>query len=95
MTYRPEREKAGYCAVWYSDQSVRYIARSQFDQISAALASPDQRVFHGTSLYGGDVTIRLANVTDVEDISPDIVKAIDEGAEEAKHYKRAHGEDDE
>jgi len=93
VTYRPDREKAGFCEVVYRDGSARRLPRNEFEQVTAAMQS-EKRWYEATGLYGQTIILRLADVLDAVDFSADAVQQMDAEADEEREHKRTHGGDD-
>lgn len=91
MSFRVEREKAGYCSIWYRDGSRRLLPRNEFEPLCAALAT-DAQFYDGASLFdNASVRIRLAAIVDVVDFTPEAVRQADEDAVAEEEYNRMHG----
>lgn len=92
MSYRPAWEQQGYvcvCMRWANDNRLR---PEDYDPLCVALQRGDDW-FHGESLFGDPVFIRLADVALVEVVSAETVGRSDADDDERAAYKKTHGED--
>ena len=91
MTYRPEREKQGYCRIGYFNGKNQDIRRNEYDQLEAALRS-GVVWYSAEDLYGDPLLIRLEEVVYIADCSPEAIAACDAEEDERKSYERTHGD---
>lgn len=94
MSYRPERERQGYCRLMYRNGKTLDLKRNEFEPLTAALeASPDVGWYHAEDLYGDQVIIRHDELVSVADCSPAALDAFEADEAERRAHEKTHGED--
>lgn len=93
MTYRPDREKHGFCKVTMRGGDWWILQRNEFEPIIEAIKRGDEW-YEAVNLFGGIEYLRLSTVMHIGEASPVGIAAYDAEEDERLAYKKAHGEDD-
>lgn len=99
MTYRPDREKAGFVCVWRRNVDGKFLLpRNEYEPMiaarAAALKGERDPFYDAIDLYGDQTSFDLRDVSVIGDCSPDSVAAFDLEDEERAAYKRDKGGDE-
>jgi hypothetical protein len=93
VSYRPEREKAGFCRVTFAGDHLYFIlARNEFELTMEAIKRGDEW-YEATNLFGGTKMIRLSALIHVAECTPSQIAAFDAEEQEREAHNRTHGED--
>lgn len=98
MSYRPEREKDGYCKVWRRNVEPGFLLkRNEYGPMGAALescrTSSASPFYEATDVYGDLLVFDLRDISVIADCSPEAIAACNRDLDEEAAYKRTHGED--
>jgi len=97
LSYRPEREKAGYCKVWRRNIEPGFLLRrNEYGPLTAAreaVPTGGSPFYEATDIYGDLMAFDLRDVSVIADCSPEAIVANDRDQEEEATYKKTHGEE--
>jgi hypothetical protein len=94
MSYRPERERQGYCRLLYRNGKTQDIRRNEYEPLTAALqANPDTGWYQAEDLYGDQLIFRHDEIAGVADCSPAALDAFEAEEAERRAHEKTHGED--
>ena len=81
--WRPERERRGYCKVFFRSGNFAILERAEFEPLSLAIAE-QHKTYCGRDLFGDENLIVIGEVEQVMDCEPASVAAADEEEEQRK-----------
>ena len=90
MSFRPEREKRGFIKVYFLSNQASTYKRNEFEPLCAALER-GQIWYTAEDLHGDQRRIRLDQVQEVMDCSPEGLAQFDYDDEERKAQERLDG----
>jgi len=93
VTYRPDREKNGYCRIMYRNGKTQDVKRNEYEPLLIALRAKTDPLYEAVDLYGDALAVVLEEVCGVGDCSPAALAAFEVDAEEEAAHKKTHGED--
>lgn len=95
MSYRPEREKRGYCRVLYANGKHQDFKRNEFEPLCAAARAGVEQWYEAEDLYGDPCLIRISEIAGVAECSPAALAAFEAEEAERVEHEKLHGRDDE
>lgn len=93
MTYRPDREKAGFLQVTFRHGDFLLIRRNEWDDLTEALKKGEKDWYEATDLFGELQLIRLSSVVLVALVTPSGVAQSDEEEVQRAAHKRDKGDE--
>lgn len=92
MSWRAERERAGFCRVFFRDGGDTVLKRNEYEPLCEALRRGDEW-YEAEDLYGDPEMIRLSALCRCAEATPAGLVAYDVDQSERADYKKAHGGD--